>query len=185
MTLQPPFALFVLDKDITNEYLNNSLVRAYNGDYQSGWNLWVATDSYDDLPPPQQTHQPPPEATKPPLPADFSSPWVGKTVEDCAKWLQEMPVQEGVYAESVNRDYFTAMNEFSKEEDMVLVCRFQNKDNGNTRVDYFPQSTDEVQMQMWTNLGSKFDEQASNYRDARRFEDNKPDRSKFKSGGPY
>ncbi|KAF2123556.1 hypothetical protein P153DRAFT_371613 [Dothidotthia symphoricarpi CBS 119687] len=59
-----------------------------------------------------------------------------------------MPVQENVYAESVNRDYFTALNEFSKEEDTVLVCRVQKEDDGDFRVDYFLHSTDEVQMQM-------------------------------------
>ncbi|KAF2873265.1 hypothetical protein BDV95DRAFT_605828 [Massariosphaeria phaeospora] len=84
MATDPPFAMFVLDKDITNEYINESLKRAFVGDFESNWWIWVATDCYRDIPPPGEVHKTHLPATKPPLPAGYSSPWVGKTVEDCA-----------------------------------------------------------------------------------------------------
>ena len=70
------------------------------------------------------------------------------------------------------------MTEFSKEEDSVMLCRIVEGGSGETRVQYLPQSTDEVQMQMWTNLGSRFEEKAMAYQAARR-QDGQPDRSKF------
>ncbi|KAI8936747.1 hypothetical protein NX059_007134 [Plenodomus lindquistii] len=183
MSLDPPFALFVLDKQITNEYIDDCLTRSFKGDYSGTWNLWVATDSYEDMPPPM-VRPPPPNATEPPLPKDYASPWINKTVEDCAKWLQAMPVHEGANAESVNRDYFLVMDEYSKDDDTIQVCRIV-KEEGGVRVDYFPQPTAQIQLEMWTNLDSKYEEKATNYRRARLFKHHKPDRSRFKVGGPY
>jgi hypothetical protein len=119
--------------------------------------------------------QGPPEATKPPLEGSFHSPWIGRTVEDCAKWLQNMPNDRGV-----QREYFTAMNQFSGEDDTVLTCRVR-KNNGEVGVDYYPLSTAEISMYMITNRGSKFDEAGHAYQ-ARAERDGKPDRSQ---GGPF
>jgi hypothetical protein len=83
----------------------------------------------------------------------------------------------------VNDANFLVMNEFSRDEDSVLVCRIVKEDSGKTRVDYFPQQTDEVQRQMWTNWGVRFDEKATDYQRAR-FADKKPDRSRFKPLDP-
>lgn len=83
----------------------------------------------------------------------------------------------------VNDEKFLVMTEFSREEDCVLVCRIVKEDDGKTRVDYFPQRTNEVQMQMWTNWGVRFDEKATDYQRAR-FADKKPDRSRFKPLNP-
>ncbi|KAH9873392.1 hypothetical protein J1614_005790 [Plenodomus biglobosus] len=96
-----------------------------------------------------------------------------------------MPVHEGAYAEAVNRDYFLVMDEFSKEDDTIQVCRVVKEADDGIRVDYFPQPTDQVQLEMWTNMGSKYDEKANIYCNARRFEDHKPDRCRFKNGGSY
>jgi hypothetical protein len=124
--------------------------------------LWVATDSYEDLPKAPGERQPPPEATKPPIESWFKSPWIGKTVEDCARWLQNMPKDS-----AVQREYFTAMDQFSKEDDTVLTCRIRNN-NG-------------VSMYMITNRESKFDEAGESYQ-ARAKRNGKPDRSQ---GGPF
>lgn len=79
----------------------------------------------------------------------------------------------------VNDENFLVMTDFSREEDSVLVCRIVKEDGGKSRVDFFPQKTDEVQRQMWTNWGGRFDEKATDYQRAR-FADKKPDRSRFK-----
>jgi hypothetical protein len=76
--------------------------------------------------------QPPPEATKPPLEDSFKSPWVDKTVEGCARWLQNMPDDSGVQKEN-----FTGMNQLYQEDDTVLICRIRNKKNGEVKVDYY------------------------------------------------
>lgn len=119
--------------------------------------------------------QPPPEATKPPLEDSFKSPWIGKTVENCAEWLQNAPNDSGV-----QREYFTAMNQFSKEDDAVLTCRIRNE-GSEVKVDYYPLSTAEISMYMITNRGSKFDEAGHAYQ-ARVEREGKPDRNQ---GGPF
>ncbi|KAF1843216.1 uncharacterized protein K460DRAFT_341102 [Cucurbitaria berberidis CBS 394.84] len=171
----PPFALFVLDKDINNEYINKGLESAHGWDSMATWDLWVATDSYDDMPKQSGDRQPPPEATKPPLADSYKSPWVGKTIEECAKWLQAAPEDTAVL-----KDYFTAVNEFSKEDDTVLTCRVRVED-GDLKVDYYPLPTKEIAMMMLTNRGSYFDERGSAYQSVMR-RNGKPDRSQ---GGPF
>ncbi|KAI4906358.1 hypothetical protein J4E90_010577 [Alternaria incomplexa] len=180
----PPYALFVLDKSITNEYLNSVLERAYHGDGGVDWDFWVATGSYDDLPACQEVHKPSPNGgTEPPVPSSFVSPWLGKMPEDCAKWLQAMPRAEDTDEKKfridtpVNDQYFVFLNEFSKEEDLVFVARVVEEDGEEMRVEYFPQSTDKVQKQMWTNW--QFDERAINYQ-RRQFSNKEPDRSQYK-----
>lgn len=119
--------------------------------------------------------QPPPEATQPPLDDSFKSPWIGKTIEECAQWLQNAPSDSGV-----QREYFTAMDQFSKEDDTVLTCRVRNE-NGEVEVDYYPLATKEIAMHMLTNRGSKFDEAGHAYQ-TRMKREGKPDRSQ---GGPF
>ncbi|KAI4638956.1 hypothetical protein J4E93_009706 [Alternaria ventricosa] len=139
----PPYALFVLDKSITNKVSNNEPLEH------------VATDSYDDLPAYPKVHKPPPPgSTEAPVPSSFVSPWLGKTPEDYAKWLQAMPRTKDTNKKKfrvdtpVNNQYFVFLNKFSKEEDLVFVARIVEKDREEIRVKYFPQSTDKVQNQM-------------------------------------
>lgn len=73
------------------------------------------------------------------------------------------------------------MNEFSKEDDTVLVCRVKNGNGVNIELEYFPQPTEKIVMEMATNGGLKFDEKAQNYQRSR-MKDGKPDRS---IAGPY
>lgn len=131
------------------------------------------------MPEPQKPRQPPPVATKPPLHLGFKSPWVGKTVEDCAKWLQQAPTDEN-NVPGVNTSNFVVMNEWSKDEDIAFACRIKNGDGG-IKVEYFPQPTGEIALQMFTNDGMKWDEKASNYQRGREAL-GMPDRSKAR---PY
>jgi hypothetical protein len=78
----------------------------------------------------------------------------------------------------VNPQYFVFLNEFSKDEDLVFVARLvKDEDGERIRVEYFPQSTDQVQMMMWTNW--QFDERAIMYQRSR-LSEKKPDRSQYK-----
>jgi hypothetical protein len=119
--------------------------------------------------------QPPPEATVPPLNDSFRSAWIGKTVEECAKWLQNMPEDS-----SVQREYFTAMDRFSRADDTVLTCRIWIE-NCEIKVDYYPLPTAHISMYMITNRGSKFDDAGYIYQ-AQVARNGKPDRSQ---GGPF
>lgn len=77
----------------------------------------------------------------------------------------------------VNPEYFVFLNEFLKGEDMVFVARVVKEDGKEMRVEYFPQSMDQVQMMMWTNW--QFDERAIMYQRLQ-LGNNKPDRSQYK-----
>lgn len=74
------------------------------------------------------------------------------------------------------------MDEHSKEEDTVMLCRIVKSDKSHgVELEYFPQETDTIVMNMATNGGLKFDEKCRNYQ-VSRMKDGKPDRSK---GGPF
>jgi hypothetical protein len=79
-----------------------------------------------------------------------------------------------------DKTHFAAMNEYSKEDNTVLLCRI-NKDDGTLKVDYFPLTTAHIAMYLHTNSGDRFEESSGGYQ--REIEDaGKPDRS---GGGPY
>lgn len=83
---------------------------------------------------------------------------------------------------AINRDYFTAMNEYSRDDDIILLCRIIRVDNsGDVELQYFPQATDTIVMQMATNGGVKFNGKARNYQKSCA-RDGRPDRSK---AGPF
>jgi hypothetical protein len=74
----------------------------------------------------------------------------------------------------VSSDFFVFLNEFSKNEDLVFVARVVKGNREEMRVEYFPQSTFEVQKAMRTNW--QFDKKAISYQ-RRQFYNKGPDRS--------
>jgi len=64
------------------------------------------------------------------------------------------------------------------------VCLYMKKDSSEIEFNYFPQPIDKVQMQMWTNEGSIFDDKAEAYL-AKMWKEEKPVRSRHEPGGPY
>jgi len=189
---QPPYALFVTAEDIDVDvgpaprlchpsltriqYINDTLTRAWKGDMEAAWELYLATDDYDDAPK-KRTDNQLSEGTKAPVSTDFKSPFIGKALEECAKWLQRAPEER-----ELNREYFTALDEHSKEDDTVLLCRIVDSDgSGNVTLQYFPVPTGDTVVEMQTSHGLVFDEKLQNYQ-RQRMTDGKPDRSK---GEPY
>ena len=151
-------------------------MRAWKGNFEAAWELWVATDNYDDAPQNRDDNELP-EGSQAPISPNFTSPFAGKTLEDCAKWLQQAPSEV-----AVNKKYFNAMDEHSQEDDTVLVCRIVDiSPSGDVKLEYFPQPTDVIMMSMQTNHGLKFDEKALNYQ-RQRLGDDRSDRSR---AGPY
>lgn len=161
----------------TFQYINDSLTRAWKGDYEAAWELYVATDDYEDAPKKRSDNELS-EGTHAPISTGFRSPFVGKTLEECARWLQRGPDEV-----ELNRQYFTALEEHSKEDDTVLLCRTveSDDDSGNVILQYFPVPTGDAVAEMQTSLGTKFDEKLQNYQ-RQRMQDGQPDRSK---GEPY
>lgn len=151
------------------------MTRAWKGDWEAAWELWVATDNYDDAPKVRNNNELA-EGSKAPISESYASPFVGKTLEDCAKWLQQAPSDV-----AIDKEYFTALVEHSKEEDTVMACRINGSDeSGELDIEYFPQGTDTIVQDMMTNGGLKWNEKAWNYA-AARMNDGKPDRSKVKA----
>ncbi|KAF3066435.1 Bifunctional epoxide hydrolase 2 [Daldinia childiae] len=111
----PPYALFVLVDDINANYLNDALTRAYKGNFEAAWEQHLV-GSYEDAP--KKLENAYPEGTKTPIDVDFRSPFAGKPPEECALWLQNAP--EDV---ALNREYFLFIDQFSKEDDTIQICR--------------------------------------------------------------
>ncbi|KAH8701248.1 hypothetical protein GQ44DRAFT_632234 [Phaeosphaeriaceae sp. PMI808] len=164
-----PLMLFVLDKDIDNVILEHA--RSWDAD--AGWNLWLTTESYEDMP--RDSPNGVVYGTELPIPESYKSPWYGKTVEDCARWLQAAPNDV-----ASDKRHFAAMNEFSKDDSTVLLCSIKTGD-GKFKVDYFPVATKYIAVYLHTRNGDQFEESFGGYQ-RRRKDEGKPDRSK---GGPY
>ncbi|KAI8959221.1 hypothetical protein F5Y11DRAFT_13302 [Daldinia sp. FL1419] len=166
----PPYALFVLVEDVDARYLSDALTRAYKGNFEAAWEQYLVTGNHEDAP--KKLKNAYPEGTKAPVPDDFRSPFVRKTPEECALWLQDAP--EDV---ALNREYFLFMDEFSRTEDTIQICRVKHDaETGYFHVEYFPELTGDSTIQIATSLGSKFDDALERYQ-CRRMRDGKPDRS--------
>lgn len=103
----------------------------------------------------------------------FAFPWTGKTVEDCAKWLQNVGDREF----RVDRQCFAVVDEYSKKEGTLLVCRNINWEDPfkDVELQYYPKA-------MWSAAScllypDHFEKDIMAYRRARKMEE-KPDRSK-------
>jgi hypothetical protein len=74
------------------------------------------------------------------------------------------------------------MDDHSKADDSVMLCRIVKSDPPeNVELEYFPQETNTIVMNMATNGGLRFDEKCRSYQVSQQ-KDGKPDRSK---GGPF
>ena len=118
------------------------------------------------------------DGTQPPIPGDFSSPFVGMPLEEAAAWVAAAPVDV-----AFNRDYFAALDGDSRADDTVQLVRVLKKDAEGRPVElqYFPEKIDYAVIQLATAMGVDFDEALSRYQ-TQRMVDGKPDRS---CGDPY
>lgn len=134
----------------------------------------MATDAYGDAP--KKLDNAYPEGTKAPI-QHGRFHFTGKTLESCADWLRDAPDDV-----ALNREYFTAMDQFSRADDTVLLCRaVRGQQPTKLVIECFPEKTDNAVIQMSVSLGIRFDEALRRYQ-IRRTVDGKPDRSK---GQPY
>lgn len=93
------------------------------------------------------------------------------------RWLQDAGDQV-----AVNKEYFAVMDQFSKEDDTILMGRVVGTgDRSDVKLQYYPVETEFAVSEMMTSSGLKFDEHLQNYQRSRMV-DRKPDRS---SGKPY
>ncbi|KAF2648758.1 hypothetical protein K491DRAFT_698672 [Lophiostoma macrostomum CBS 122681] len=129
--------------------MNEVLSRAEKENFGTGWNLWVASSEYSDIPRRPMGSRIP-EGSKPPL-ESLPSVWIGKTIEQCAQWLSQAP--EDI---AVNRIYFAVISENMKENDTVTLCRTvedipEENEEDRGQLQYFSvetERTDLILMQM-------------------------------------
>jgi len=119
-----PYALFVvvnLDEKTINETLG-----ATSGSY--GLTYWLATEDYSDAPKKKSSNVH--DCTKPPIPKDYRSPWIGGKIDDIIQWLQAKPDDTGF-----NPRFFAVLDNGSKDDSpTVVVCRIGNMDSQGDKV---------------------------------------------------
>ena len=120
------FAIFVV-VDIDQETINK-LLASYRGKEESA--LWLATKRYEDA------HEKLPRdsrevnfGTKPPIPKDFKSPWIGSRLEELVQWLKVKPEHIDLKAY-----HFAVLDKGAKDDPLTMVvCRIggigHNDDN--------------------------------------------------------
>ncbi|KAK6956635.1 hypothetical protein Daesc_001914 [Daldinia eschscholtzii] len=151
-----PFPLFVLSEKASTEYLNDILQRTADvfGDcyFLTLVNIPDPSKPYDCAPDKEmawegdreyEVSQP---GTEPPISEPFVSPFIGKTGEDCARYLIETP-EDKVW----NIENFCMITDDDVSEDTItLVHRFENG-----AVHSFPSTVEETwgnMMTIWTEL---------------------------------
>jgi hypothetical protein len=159
----------------TIQLVNAVLRRAWEGNFQVHWSLWISTDKYSEAPHEREDNELS-EGSTPPLQA-VPSEWLGKSVEDCAKWLREAPAEV-----ALNKHYFAILNEHMKEENTVMLVRIiEDHEEGKAgQLEYFPVPSDQTVLVLLSSGGLKFEEILVNYRRTQMIK-GKPDRS---YGGP-
>ncbi|KAL9618754.1 MAG: hypothetical protein Q9160_006548 [Pyrenula sp. 1 TL-2023] len=166
---EPPFALFITAEDGDLDYINDSLTRSWRGNEKAAWNLWLATNNYDEAPKERLA-----EGTQAPV-SSYTSPWAGKTLDECAHWLQD--AGERV---KLHRKFFAAMDQYSREDDTILICRIGSTGPSDPMtLQYYPVETEFVVAELISGGDARFDERLQNYQRSRMM-DGKPDRSKGK-----
>ncbi|KAL8753157.1 MAG: hypothetical protein Q9184_005507 [Pyrenodesmia sp. 2 TL-2023] len=120
MSTRPPFALFALT-DVSTETLNWVLQEAHDGQGGVGsWWWYLATLDYHVAPQrkPDGTGQ---VGTPVPIDPSFSSPFVGKSLEDVAHWLRGKP-------QSVDVDdrYFGVLDKQAEKSGKIAICRLND-----------------------------------------------------------
>ncbi|KAI1656459.1 hypothetical protein F4813DRAFT_364405 [Daldinia decipiens] len=163
-----PFALFILSEKISVEYLNTLLERALDtSESSAGWYILTVvhitdpSDPYGCAPDEvivrdgDRVYRMPQKGTRPPLDDSFVSPFLGKTVEDCARYLRGTPDKK-----DWNREHFCVLCDDDLLEDTVTLVR--GFEHG--AVHSFPCPVDEIwgkMMTMWN--GRSFEEQLQTY----------------------
>ncbi|KAI8965111.1 hypothetical protein F5Y11DRAFT_313888 [Daldinia sp. FL1419] len=172
----PPYALFVLSENIDNDYLNDVLRRTTEAN--DGRSVFIVVSIPDTSSP---------YSCGPPrcyvgvgdeqrilttggttaVPDSYISPFLGKTLEDCAAYLSGTP--EDITWET---EYFCALDEHSKEDDTMMMIRILP----NGRLHAFPRETKMAVLSMMTFLVDDFEQRLGVYQRMCRRQ-GKPDRS--------
>ncbi|KAL8834669.1 MAG: hypothetical protein Q9176_007354 [Flavoplaca citrina] len=119
MLTRTPYALFALT-DFSLETVNSVLQRAHDDPSVNNWWWYLATLDYVTAPRrrPDGTGE---SGTKTPIDPSFSSPWVGKGLEDIAQWLKGKP--ESVV---VDDRYFGVLDKEAGKSGKIAICRLND-----------------------------------------------------------
>lgn len=101
---------------------------AYKG--PDSYFFWLTSEKYADAPK-KRLNQGGQDGTIPPIQESFKSGFVGKKVEDVAKWLQEKP-------DDVDLDshHFAILDRRTENDGTIVICRIGNKDLEGDELDY-------------------------------------------------
>lgn len=128
-------------------------------DQKAAWKLWLVTGNYDDAPK-KRTDNRLNDGTAAPIEQPFTSPFAGKTIEDAAEWLKNLP--EFV---DLNRMFFAVLNDRSESDDTITLCRIGDggTEGKKGELQYFPSEAQHAQIFLETMMAGAFDERLQGY----------------------
>ena len=77
--------------------------------------FWLATDNYEDAPKKKPYWRS--EGTIPPIPKDFTSPWIGRNIRELVQWLKDEPEET-----DLNGRHFAVLDKGARDESPTVVC---------------------------------------------------------------
>ncbi|EON67541.1 hypothetical protein W97_06909 [Coniosporium apollinis CBS 100218] len=116
MTMQGIVAMFVL-VELTTEKIDSILREARSRPYEP-WCYWLA-DQYETAPP--DTDEGGIDGTKAPIDKDWKSPFIGRTLRECADFLRKAPSSAWL-----DRNFFAVVEEHTLDKGVITLCRIGN-----------------------------------------------------------
>ncbi|KAL8846739.1 MAG: hypothetical protein Q9221_008182 [Calogaya cf. arnoldii] len=119
MLTTPPFALFAMT-ELSAEIIDWVLQEAHDDPSVNTWWWFLATLDYRAAPQrrPDGRGQ---IGTPTPIDPSFSSPFVGKSLEDVARWLREKP-----RSVDVDPRYFGVLDKQAEKSGKIAICRLND-----------------------------------------------------------
>lgn len=142
------------------------------------WDLYLATDAYNDAPQKRTDNRINDGTTPPVMSFPIPSPFAGRTIEAAAEWLKAAPGDV-----DLDRRFFAVLDEHSEANDTITIVRIgdggvEGREGG---VQYFPVKATEAAIYLNSMSSTTFDERLQGYQIGRKLK-READLSK---GEPY
>lgn len=129
-----------------NQQINQVLQKSYDGANLNSWHLWLA-DSYTNTPRKQGDQYM--DGTKPPVPKEWKSPFLGKTIPEAAEFIKKLPNEA-----TVDWHHFVVIDEDFLKSGIVNLWRIGDEDLKGDELDVLPCSVEHSTLELY-GIGSR------------------------------
>ncbi|ETS78844.1 hypothetical protein PFICI_08697 [Pestalotiopsis fici W106-1] len=167
-----PYPLFVLSKDNDSQYLKTLLSELASAPGSGGCNNFTLVTATNNATIPVKRYVPIREGsdemresiisgtTPDVVPEPFTSPFTGKDLHECAKWIRDLPHDLNI---AWQKEFFCAVDKHCRDENtLLLVRRFESAEDG-LAVHAFPVAVTDADSFIMNYVGDDWEDQLQRY----------------------